>query len=73
MHFASRIKQESFVNGVRIVVKVIKNEYTLLISFEQTDRTTESLLIGTGGQEGYSLCATWLITMFTNVCDWTLS
>jgi hypothetical protein len=54
-------------------VKVIKNEGTLLIRFEQTDRTTESLLIGTGGQEGYSMCAAWLITMFTNVCGWTLS
>jgi len=62
-----------FVHGVRIVVKVIKNEHTLLICFEQTDRTTESLLIGTGGQEGYFVCAAWLITMFTNVCGWTLS
>jgi hypothetical protein len=62
-----------FVHGVRIVVKVIKNEHMLLICFEQTDRSTEYLLIGTGGQEGYCLCATWLIIMFTNICGWTLS
>jgi hypothetical protein len=62
-----------FVHGVRIVVKVIKNEHTLLICFDQTYHTTESLLKGTGGQEGYSVCATWPITMFTNVFGWTLS
>lgn len=44
-----------------------------LICFEQTDHTTESLLIGIGGQEGYFVCAAWLVTMFTNVRGWTLS
>lgn len=62
-----------FVHGVRIVVKVIKNEHTLLICFQQTDRTIEPLLIGTGGQEGYSVYLTWLITMFKNIFGWTLS
>jgi hypothetical protein len=47
-----------FVHGVGVIVKVIKYEHTLLICFKQTDCTTESLLIGTGGQEGYSLSAT---------------
>lgn len=72
LHFASRMKI-IFVHGVRIIVKVIKNEHTLLICFEQTYCSTEYLLMGTGGQESYSMCATWLIIMFTNVCGWTLS